>query len=170
MSVRCSSPSTRIHAKTRAERQDPGRQAERGGPRAPASARFHDGKSTGSASALGCRPAAVDQRAQVRRASARAGERAFVDARLEAILERHHQLDALERAQPELLERRRSARDRRAPAYFAISAFSRSCRPHARRGVAPLRTQSRIAARFSFRVPSVRGSSGSGQTMRLRIR
>ena len=36
----------------------------------------------------------------------RAGERAFVDARLERVLERDHQLDAIERTQPELLQRR----------------------------------------------------------------
>ena len=35
-----------------------------------------------------------------------AGERAFVEARLKCIFERDHQLDTLERTEPELLERR----------------------------------------------------------------
>ena len=42
----------------------------------------------------------------------RLGEARFVDPRLEPILERHHQLDAFERAEAELLERRVAARRR----------------------------------------------------------
>ena len=115
------------------ERQDPRRQARRAGSRAPASERFHDGNSTGSAGG------GVAGRAPARRALrscadvARAGERAFVDARLERVLERHHQLDAFERAQPELLERRRRRRRRRArrtsrPARPAIVGAGRTAR------------------------------------------
>ena len=100
---------------------------------------------------------------------ARLGERAFVDARLERVFERHHQLDALERAETELLDRRvrrhivasRVLRDERRQ-----RIADRSARDAAR---PPLFTQSRIAARFSLRVPSVRGSSGSGQTSARRI-
>ena len=37
------------------------------------------------------------------------GEASFVEARLKAIFQRHHQLDALQRAQAQLVEGRRSA-------------------------------------------------------------
>jgi len=56
------------------------------------------------------------------------------------------------------------------PAYFATSADSASVPACTSRGVAPpVFAQSRIAARFSLRVPSVRGSSGSGHIRARRI-
>ncbi len=67
--------------------------------------RFHDGNSTGSAGVAIARGRRVHERPQLRDIAC-AGEGAFVDARLERVLERDHQLDALERAQPELLDRR----------------------------------------------------------------
>ncbi len=47
---------------------------------------------------------ALDQRSQLTEIL-RAGKRAFVDARLERVLERDHQLDPIQRAQPQLLQR-----------------------------------------------------------------
>ena len=130
--------------------------------------RFHAGNSTGSAGAAS--PAALFSTSVSELGDAsRFGKGAFVDARLEVVFERHHQLDALERAEAEFLDGRRRrdvCRGRRT---------SRSARRAHRvpvctwRGAPPLFTQSRIAARFSLRVPSVRGSSGSGQTSARRI-
>ena len=74
--------------------------------------RFHDGKSTGSATSACCRRGREERAQLVERL--RAGELRFVDARLKLILERHHQLDALERAQPEPFDR--GAAIERAPA------------------------------------------------------
>ena len=52
---------------------------------------------------------------------------------------------------------------------WTVDLVAVSCRAGGRGAVPPLFTQSRIAARLSFRVPSVRGSSGSGQTTTRRI-
>ena len=99
----------REHAR---ERQDPGGLRQRGGRAAPA----RRGSTTGSRPA---RSTSACSRRRCRRSCSQLGERLrasanlrFVDARLELILERDHQLDALERAQAQLLERRRAARRR----------------------------------------------------------
>ena len=65
--------------------------------------RFHAGKSTGLGRRLGGRRAA-HQILQVRDAL-RGRERGLVEGRLELLLERDHQLDALERAEPQLVDR-----------------------------------------------------------------
>ena len=70
----------------------------------------------------------------------------------------------------QLFDRRAGGRSSR-PAYLASSAASAvACRPRRRAARRPPFTQSRMAARFSLRVPSVRGSSGSGHTSARRIR
>ena len=109
----------------------------------------------------------LDKDLQVREAR-RAREPRLVDPRLKPVLERHHQLDPFERCQPELLERRRAA-DVRPRANRAISASTESPSAAAS-GCAPAATQSRMARRFSLRVPSVRGSSVPGHTETSRIR
>ena len=157
-----------VHANTRASgRIQVGRLTRR--TRARGHDRFHAGKSTGSAggaSLVAARSTSVRSWPTI----ARFGERAFVDARLERVLERDHQLDALERAEPELLERRLRREIRRGRRTSRPARRARRCRAARARGAAPpLCTQSRIAARFSLRVPSVRGSSGSGQTSARRI-
>ena len=86
------------------DRQDPGRQAGAAdGARRPGPVprRKFDRLE-------GCRAglSALDDRAQGRQI-ARFGERVFVDARAEGILQRHHQLDPFQRAQAKLLERGR---------------------------------------------------------------
>ena len=143
----------REHAR---ERQDPGR-LRQPPDRAHGPAR---GSTTGSRPARRPAPSAGGCSTSCFRSrdAGRLANRAFVDARLKPILERHHQLDALERAQPELLERR-ACRSRRARGRSARSALRRESPRSGATGAAPECTHSRIAARFSFRVPSVRGSS-----------
>ena len=94
---------------------------------------------------VGLRRAPRSSSARTSRDRLRRGELRFVDARLQPVFERHHQLDALERAQPEILERRVGAdraaagesREQRRDRIVAAS----TPRPAARR----VATQSRIA-------------------------
>ena len=106
------------------ERQDPRRQAARGESRAPATI----GSTPETRPARPARASLVGARSTSVRSwpmIARLGERAFVDARLKRVLERHHQLDALERARARALRASSAATDRRGPAYFATSAAER---------------------------------------------
>ena len=136
-------PRRAVHANDARQRQDPGRQAD-----AADRARRPRPVPRREVDRLGrrrvARRRALDERAQLAEV-ARFGERAFVDARLKRVLERHHQLDALERAQPELLERRRRRQ---------IVAARRTSRPAPRARRCPA---ARAAARRRRSSPS-RGS------------
>ena len=154
-------PSTRTCANTRASgrihvawRQPPDE-------RAPASG----GSRTGNRPAR--RPASaasrlLDQLLAARRCS-RLGEPRLVDARLKAILERDHQLDALERAQAELLERRRrrssvaAARESSRSALRASPPVGAAAAPAA--GLHPVANRARVSASACPRCAAARRSA-----------
>ena len=160
----------RAATRTRARAAGSRSAGSRGGRRARASARFHDGKVDRLGRRRVARRRALDERAQLPEI-----------ARARRTRPRRCASGTRPRARPSA--RRDRASSARAPR--ASSAATRSLaagvfrdqrgervgRPAApARGAAPpLFTQSRIAARFSLRVPSVRGSSGSGQTSARRI-
>ena len=150
------------------ERQNPGRQAGPADrPRRPRSVPRRKIDRLGRRRVAGrapARPACAG--CAMSRASANS---ALVDRRLKGVLERDHQLHAIERAQAQLLDRRVRRQIRRGPRTSRSARPGDRCLP--RRGAAwpPATTQSRTTARFSFRVPSVRGSSRSGQTSARRI-
>ena len=142
--------------------------------------RFQDGKSIGSAqrAAAAAPGAAVERPGQRFEVGHGAGGRelAFVDRDLQRFLERHHQLDALERAQSELVDRRRAGRRMRPGAKRCDDRARTLARllPGGAGGVAPAApadrsSQSRSSRRFSFCVPSVRGSSPPGHGVASRI-
>ena len=100
----CSRPSTRVQAKTRASgRIQVGRLTRRIA--RAGHERFQDGNSTGSLRGVSAAGARVEQRAQLTDVAG-GGESAFVDRRLKGVLECHHQLDAIERTQAQLFDRR----------------------------------------------------------------
>ena len=133
--------------------------------------RFHDGKSIGSvgrvrlsrtprAGQSGARGNNVgDQRLEIPDGLCRREAR-FVHGDLKRLLEREHQLDALERAQSELIDRRRCGD--RASRGEATDDCGARCGSHlaAARGASPDEaSHSFNSRRLSLRVPSVRGSS-----------
>ena len=142
---RCSRPSTRIYANTRASGRIQvacdSRRISRTGQRAVPRREVDRLVDLGVCGAACSTSALAD-----RRASARLGEARLVDARLEPILERHHQLDALERAEAQLLERVSRRRPARPRANRASSASSGSPPLRGAAAAAPVATQSRIAA------------------------
>ena len=100
----------------------------------------------------------------------RGGKFRLVDRDLHRFLERHHQLDAFERAQPELVDRR-ARRDRSRPGAKRSSTDAhRARRVGAACGAAcrcaAVASHSCSSRRLSFRVPSVRGSSAPGPERR----
>ena len=158
----------------RAERQNPESAGSRAGTRAPATSRFHAGKSTGSAGGGVAVRRLFDQRSQLPTV-ARLGERALVDARLKRVLERDHQLDAIERAQPELLERRLRRQRRRGRRTSRPAPRARRRRPATRRRRArrssPSRGSPRVSACACLRcaaapVPARRARAGSSDDRR----
>ena len=159
-------------------REDRGRAAEsrsagwRGGARAPASDRFHDGKldRLGRPATVARSPPARLERPRSclevgdgrRRANAPSSMR-----RLERVLERHHQLDALERAQPELVERRRRRRSSRPGAKRARSAAHvASLRAARRRRAAALPPRSHARSSRALQLPRALGARQLGSRAR----
>ena len=101
----------------------------------------------------------------------RGAEARLVDGDLERLFERHHQLDAFERAQPERVDRRcrGSACVRARTAASTDATRSRNLwRLPASAGPARRCSHALSSRRFSLRVPSVRGSSRPGQTAAAR--
>ena len=165
-SRRCSRPSTWIHAKTRASgRIHVGRLTRRTA--RAGHVRFQDGNATGSAGIDAC-AGARSTSGRSAPTFARLGERALVDA-VRRTRPRARPSAPRARASSSRARRASSRATRRRPLYLASSAASWSRPAGTARRSPPPATHSRIAARFSFRVPSVRGSSGSGHTSARRI-
>ena len=114
-----------------------------------------------------CGRAVLDQLLQI--ANARdLRETPLVDARLKAILERDHQLDAFERAQAELLEGGRSAE--RAAVRESFEQGFECVAVAAGALELPRLNPVTDRAALQFLVPSVRGSSDVGQIDHVRMR
>ena len=126
------------------------------------------GKSTGSGAGSAGAGAAASRSRSATVVDVR--ERRFVDRRVQRLFERHHHLDALERAETQLFERRPGLELAAAgvPRDDGRDARARSIPPMA--GGAPVCSHARISCRFSFFVPSVRGSSSRATRCAARIR
>ena len=168
---RCSSPST-VSCRRRGQRENPRRQARPsdrpGQPGAVPRGKVDRLRDRG----WPCQPGIqrLEERLEIADGLCRRVQR-LVDRDLERLFERHHQLDPLERAQPELVDRRRR-RDRAARREAREDGLNRASAaggPAAWRDVCCPASHCRSSRRFSLRVPSVRGSSRSGQTTAARI-
>ena len=167
VSIACSRPSTRIQAKTRASgRSQVGRLTRRTA--RAGHERFHVGKSTGSAdaaSAFGAcstsdfswpRSRATENAPSSMRVSNASSSATISSTRSSELSPSSSSVVVAERSE-------------RPAAYFATSAVTRSVGLAVNAGAWPLEAHCAIAVRLSLRVPSVRGSSPSGQTSARRI-
>ena len=166
-SPRCSRPSTRIQAKARVNgRIHTGRFTRRIA-RANHD-RFHTGKSTGSAggaSLVAARSTSARSCPRSRASANDASSMRVSNVSSSATISSTRSSE-LSPNSSSVVCGERSAR----PAYLATRAASASPPDGAgRASVPPAITHSRMAARLSLPVPSVRGSSGSGQTSARRI-
>ena len=149
-----------------AERKDPGRKAGAAQGARRRAIRFHDGNSIASVAATAAGPAASSGRVSASRSATvlRGAEARLVDGDLERLLERHHQLDAFERAQAERIDRGLGGHAfGRARTARALRRRIVAARPPAGFCRSLLAVSHDLSSRrFSFCVPSVRGSSPLG--------